>query len=403
MRSICDARICTMRSVLLGTWVLAMVLYGGTGPVAGQSVRVSVDPSSQDAALGATVEVTVRANTNGRTVGGAGLFLQFDSTRLRFVSGENGSAWNNSTVTTLPDETEPGVVSWSVGVNAPGLNGGALVVSTLRFEATAAGNASLAFLFVTNAQETAFTDLDLSPLPTDGSGGTVRVQTASVGVSLNPASQDSVVGATVSVSVRADTNGLTVGGAGLFLQFDNSRLRFLSGENDAAWNNSTVTTVPAVSEAGVVAWSVGVNAPGLNGGAVALSTLRFEAIAAGEASLGFLFVAGAQETQFTDLDLAPLSAEGEGGTVRISAVTPITPPTSTATATQTRTPTEVGAVTSTPSNTRTPTDTPIGEEPGEGGGGGGGCVVVPPRAASATGLLLPAFLMAISAWGRKRR
>jgi hypothetical protein len=48
-----------------------------------QSVDVFVDPAAQNANLGDNVVVAIRLDTNSLDVGGGGVFLQFDTTRLR--------------------------------------------------------------------------------------------------------------------------------------------------------------------------------------------------------------------------------------------------------------------------------------------------------------------------------
>jgi len=139
-------------------------------------VTVSVVAATQAVDIGAAVEVEVRLNTAGNDVGGGGVFLDYDETRLRFESGSLATeVWTAAFLNSAPREVQGGVVSFSVGAN-PAAFGGDLPVATLAFTAIGTGSAVLDFLFNPGAEDTMFTAVDLSTeFATRSASGTVTI------------------------------------------------------------------------------------------------------------------------------------------------------------------------------------------------------------------------------------
>jgi hypothetical protein len=157
-------------------------------------------------------------------------------------------------------------------------------------------------------------------------------------VSVVPANVAVAVGDVVEVEIRLDTGANSVGGGGVFVQFDPGLLEFVAGSVDVSfWNTGFVTTQPRVAQGAVVSFSVGRNG-GLTAESALVARLTFRASGAGRAELNFLFNVGAERTVFTQTDLVTeFRTEGTGATVAITGPTP-TPtspaaPTPTATAT----------------------------------------------------------------------
>ncbi len=148
-----------------------------------QQVHVSLDPAQQSAARGSTTTVAVRVDVSGAASGGGAVFLQFPEARLRFVDGHNNTTvWNGSLLNVEPRTAEPGIVTLSVGANAPGVSGAGVLVATLHFLALSEGEAALTLLQSAGTRETLFAGMDLVPLPTSVTGGQVLVTAATTPV-----------------------------------------------------------------------------------------------------------------------------------------------------------------------------------------------------------------------------
>src|SRR5262249_34366858 len=128
--------------------------------------------------VGDAVSVQVRVSTNGLSACQGGVFLQFDTARLNFVSGANDTTtWNSTIFNVQPAQNEPGVISLNVGAGSA-VNSSNVLVSTLNFTATAAGTVPLHFLFNTGTEETSFYAADCTTqLSTNGTDGSVTIQT----------------------------------------------------------------------------------------------------------------------------------------------------------------------------------------------------------------------------------
>jgi len=171
-----------------------------------------------------------------------------------------------------------------------------------------------------------------------------------VTVSIEPAAQIVNVGDSVSVDVVLDTMSNSVGGGGVFVDYDQARLTFVNGTLGGSWNQFLAGPN---SNGDIISLSVG-RSGGVVGAAVLVATFNFTATAFGPAPLDFLFVSGMQETSFTDTSFNPYTTLGVDGAITI--VTPTETPTQTPTGTPTESPTPLP--TSTPTSSQTPTSTP---------------------------------------------
>lgn len=147
------------------------------GRLLGQGVEVFVSPAAQTVDVGAAVSVKIRLNTNGLDVCLGGVFLQFDTVRLQFVSGVNNTAtWNSGIFNVEPAQNQPGIISLNVGA-ASAVNGNDLLLSTLNFTALNPGSAAVTLLFNAGTEETQFFASNCSTaLTTSGSAGVVSIQ-----------------------------------------------------------------------------------------------------------------------------------------------------------------------------------------------------------------------------------
>lgn len=122
--------------------------------------------------------------------------------------------------------------------------------------------------------------------------GATGVGAQPVNVFVDPSAQAASLGSPVTVSVRLNTNALSVVGGGVFVQFDESRLAFVNGTlNTAAWDNAFLNAVPTEAQPGIVSFSVGTSGA-VTGGRALVATLNFTASAVGDAALTFLQVSG---------------------------------------------------------------------------------------------------------------
>jgi hypothetical protein len=146
------------------------------GRVLGQAVEVFVSPAAQTVNAGAAVSVQIRLNTNGLDVCQGGVFLQFDTTHLTFVSGaNNATTWNSSLFNVEPAQNQPGIISLNLGANA--VKGNDVLVATLNFTATEAGRAALTLLFNAGAEETQFFASNcMTALTTSRTDGSITIQ-----------------------------------------------------------------------------------------------------------------------------------------------------------------------------------------------------------------------------------
>ena len=143
--------------------VLFLLIAGGSllgmpaayaGPPPG-TVTVSIAPAAQIVNVGDSVSVDVVLDTMSNSVGGGGVFVDYDQARLTFVNGTLGGSWNQF----LAGPNSNGdIISLSVG-RSGGVVGAAVLVATFNFTATAFGPAPLDFLFVLGMEETSFTCL----------------------------------------------------------------------------------------------------------------------------------------------------------------------------------------------------------------------------------------------------
>jgi len=147
------------------------------GRLLAQGVDVFVSPAAQTVDVGAAVSVQIRLNTNGLGVCQGGVFLQFDTGRLQFVSGANNTAtWNSGLFNVEPVQNQPGIISLNVG-GASAVTGNNLLVSTLNFSALNPGSAALTLLFNAGAEETQFYSSScIAALTTSRTGGVVDIQ-----------------------------------------------------------------------------------------------------------------------------------------------------------------------------------------------------------------------------------
>src|SRR5438552_2930546 len=106
-----------------------------------------------------------------------------------------------------------------------------------------------------------------------------------VDVLILPASQTVNVSDTVNIEARITTNGLDVCTGGVFVQFDNALLSFVSGTNNTAtWNSGLLNVEPAENQPGIISLNAGA-ASAVNGSNILVSTLTFTAISPGTSAL----------------------------------------------------------------------------------------------------------------------
>ena len=153
-------------------------------------------------------------------------------------------------------------------------------------------------------------------------------------VSLVPGSQHVPIGGTATLQVRLNTNGLLVGAGGVFLTYDDAKLRFDGGTLGPAWNEGIFNSAPSSNQNGIVSFSVG-TVGGVVSTDVLLATLDFEVVGDVPSVIAFIFVPGAQETTFVEPDFIE-RLETVGG-VSVSQVIPAAQPTRTPTCTPTPT------------------------------------------------------------------
>jgi hypothetical protein len=173
------------------------------GQLLGQTVDVFVSPAAQTVNVGAAVSVQIRLNTNGLSVCQGGVFLQFDTLRLQFVSGANNtSTWNSLIFNVEPAQNQPGIISLSVG-GASAVNGNDLLVSTLNFTALDTGSAALTLLFNAGAEETQFFASNcIDPLTTTRTDAVVSIEV--------PTSTPTSTATVASTATRTPTATATV-------------------------------------------------------------------------------------------------------------------------------------------------------------------------------------------------
>ena len=159
-------------------WGIAIGLqFCCAGRLLGQAVDVFVNPASQTVNVGDPVSIEIRLNANALSVCQGGVFLQFDSVRLKFVNGANNTVtWNLGSFDVEPAQNQPGVVSLNVGA-ASAVNANDVLVSTLNFSATSAGAAGLSLLFNAGREETQFFASNCeTAVTTNRSGGSVSIE-----------------------------------------------------------------------------------------------------------------------------------------------------------------------------------------------------------------------------------
>lgn len=166
-------------------------------------VVVSISPAEQEARVGELVAVELVLDAGETAVRVGGVFLAFDTDRLRAVGGStNTTIWNDSFLTTQPREMEPGILSFSFGV-VDGIVGDGIRIATLAFEPIASGDAALTFLFEPGRRETAFLEPEeFAPIDTSGRNG--RLFVVAVGTPTIPAGPTPTSGPAPTSSATPD-------------------------------------------------------------------------------------------------------------------------------------------------------------------------------------------------------
>lgn len=362
-------------------------------------------PAATEVPYGGSLSLTVRLDAHGLPVRQVNSFISFDSAKLLFIGGvTNTSLFDNSLTTNNPAERNPGMIAFPAGANSD-LTGDDLLVATLNFVCIQAGASALTFLTdgltttevtrddfsrlavdLGNAQVTTLpqptaTDTPLVPVdtatptmtapPTFTSTVTLtHTPAATLGVHADlrmvPLSSQVGLGATTSVEIRLDANGLGVRQVNGFIRFATTVVSFQNGAvNSAIFNNIMTTMQPQERTPGIISFPAGTTADVISND-VLVATINLSANTQGVATLDFI-AEGLQRTEVDDAALLQLPVELHNGQFEIAlGVTPTdtpVPPTSTMTVpptdTATFTVTPTGTVPPTPTmmDTFTPTDT----------------------------------------------
>ncbi len=191
--------------------ILVVVVVGAFGvflasQIFAASASLSIVPSGSTASIGNTFTVAIRVNSGTETINQVTSNLQYDSTKLQYVSySDAGSGFGGSYIT---DVTTPGVVNITRGTSggAAPVTGDKLV-TTVTFKAIASGAA--AFSFTANSNVASSVD-NTDILSVRGTATvTVSDSTApSVPASLS-SSNVSYTSATVNWAASTDNVGVT--------------------------------------------------------------------------------------------------------------------------------------------------------------------------------------------------
>lgn len=141
----------------------------------------------------------------------------------------DASATSYDNVDTFPTEIDPGLIAFTASSENP-VNGNGVLVATLNFDALQVASSPLDFQLVspnrTRVQDANGVDYGLTT-----ENGSINVASRSTNVRLyfSPAASNTTVGASTSVDVLMDTNGLDVHDIQAYITFNRTALRFTSG------------------------------------------------------------------------------------------------------------------------------------------------------------------------------
>ncbi len=126
--------------LLGGSLIVAALLSSFTGKTYAQDASLTMSPSTGTYSVGSAVPLAVKLNTAGETSAGVDVVLEYDTTKLQFVSITEQSGYQ------YPTKSEAGGTIL-VSVNSlTGITGSDITVFTVNFTALAQGTTSVEFV-----------------------------------------------------------------------------------------------------------------------------------------------------------------------------------------------------------------------------------------------------------------
>ena len=245
-------------------------------PEATTDATVSIIPTSVTSpAIGQKLEFSLNI-TGGKAVAGYQASVQFDTTALRFVSGENGT-YLPAGAFFVPPKVEGNLVRLNAASLAGEINGDG-ILTTLTFEVIAvkASTLTLSDVLLSDSAGVTFAP-HVENAEITASDTSTPETTTDATVSIIPTSVASpAIGQKLEFSLKI-TGGKAVAGYQASVQFDTTALRFVSGEN-GTYLPAGAFFVPPKVEGNLVRLNAASLAGEINGNGT-LTTLTFEVLA----------------------------------------------------------------------------------------------------------------------------
>src|SRR3989344_3155317 len=139
------SRLLTLSGVaMLMTGLLVGAFWFGSFPALAANATLSLTPASQTLNLNDNFAVEIRLNTSGNAVSAVSAYLNFDTTRLQYVSTDyTGSAFDIQAEEVISGNS----IKITRGKLPPGVSSTNALVAKVNFKAIASGTAAVSFQF----------------------------------------------------------------------------------------------------------------------------------------------------------------------------------------------------------------------------------------------------------------
>src|SRR3989338_3809449 len=144
------SRLLTLSGVaMLMTGLLVGAFWFGSFPALAANATLSLTPASQTLNLNDNFAVEIRLNTSGNAVSAVSAYLNFDTSRLQFVSADyTGSAFDIQAEEVISGNS----IKITRGKLPPGVSSSNALVAKVNFKAIASGTANVSFALTSPGQ-----------------------------------------------------------------------------------------------------------------------------------------------------------------------------------------------------------------------------------------------------------